>query len=103
MILPPFQSQNNHLGGCEVFLYRYRFVVPTGPPIFQNSMDEDGIRQRQPGAPEDDTEPLIHSQTRPQRPLSFWESIKASLMMSLVGLIIFFGGIGLQFWNEVSL
>ena len=65
-------------------------------------MDEDGLRQRQTGTNGDDSEPLLHSRTRARQPLSFWESIKASMMLSLVGIVIFFGGIGLQFWNEVS-
>ena len=66
-------------------------------------MDEDGLRQRYSEAPGDDTEPLIHSRTQTRQPASFWESVKASLVLSLVGLLIFFGGIGLQFWNEVSI
>ena len=65
-------------------------------------MDDDGLRQRMSEAAGDDTEPLIQTRTQPRRPLSLWESIKASLVLSLVGLLIFFGGIGLQFWNEVS-
>ncbi|KAF0294586.1 Transmembrane protein 43 [Amphibalanus amphitrite] len=63
-------------------------------------MDEDGLRQRQTGAAGDDTEPLLHSRTQARQPPSFWESIKASMVLSLVGIAIFFGGIGLQFWNE---
>ena len=65
-------------------------------------MDEEGVRQRQPGENGDDTEPLIHSTTRqPRQSPSFWEAIKNSIFLSLIGILLFCGGIGLQFWNEV--
>ncbi|XP_037091045.1 transmembrane protein 43 homolog [Pollicipes pollicipes] len=62
-------------------------------------MDEEGLRQRQPREPGSDTEPLIRTAS-PRQSVSLWEAIKSGLVMSLVGLVLLLGGVGLQFWNE---
>lgn len=98
LVAPPL-IQNQTVTECSCW---YGFIRPwLNAWSFADNMDAE-IRQRHPRPPEDDPEPFVRRDQQGHA-TSFLEAVKSSLVLSLVGIILFCGGVGLQFWNEVSI